>query len=178
MFVFQLYLFTKSEYVDRRKVAEAVKLPPEEVKEILCSVACLQSNKKWSLLIPPDPDFDAKYPDIVQRQNLFWEARQKQFNDMLCGEQITLKRQRKKSQRDSCSSDGGMPSPKIRTNSISSNHLQLHKDSSAGSDNESGSDLKKNHKKNAAPGGSCGKKSKHSPSALSSFNFSDNHRVS
>lgn len=175
--MFQLYLFTKSDYVDRRKVAEAVKLPPEEVKEILSSVACLQPNKKWSLFISPDPEFDAKYPDIVQRQNHFWEARQKQFNEMLSGEQITLKRQRKKSQRDSCSSDGGMPSPKIRTNSIS-NHLQLHKDSSASSDNESGSDLKKNHKKNAVSGSNCGKKSKHSPSGLSSFNFSDNHRVS
>ncbi|XP_077285574.1 RNA polymerase III subunit E [Arctopsyche grandis] len=172
-----LYLFTKSQYVDRRKVAAAVKLPSEEVKEILSSVARFQPEKGWELFIPPDPDFDAKYPDVVQRQTHFWDARQKLFNEMLSGEQVTLKRQRKKSQRDSCSSDGGMPSPKVRHNSVT-NHSQVHRDS-VGSDNESGGDSKKiNRNKNPLSGGSCGKRTKHSPGGLNSFNFSDNHRVS
>lgn len=173
----QLYLFTKSQYVDRRKVAAAVKLPSEEVKEILSSVARFQPEKGWELFIPPDPDFDTKYPDVVQRQTHFWDARQKLFNEMLSGEQVTLKRQRKKSQRDSCSSDGGMPSPKVRHNSVT-NHSQVHRDS-VGSDNESGGDSKKiNRNKNPISGGSCGKRTKHSPGGLNSFNFSDNHRVS
>ncbi|XP_038211867.1 DNA-directed RNA polymerase III subunit RPC5 [Zerene cesonia] len=112
-----LYLFTQHSYVDRRKITAAVRLPPEEVLAILQSVAKLNPNTGWELLLPPDVAFEAKYPDIVQRQNLYWEARQRQFNEMLMGECIP-KRQRKKSQRDSISSDT-MLSPKPRCNSVS-----------------------------------------------------------
>lgn len=111
-----------------------MKLPPEEVKEILSSVSTYQPDKGWELFIPPDPDFENKYPDVEQRQAHFWDARQRQFNEMLSGEQVNVKRQRKKSTRDSFSSDGGMPSPRLRNNSVS-NHSQ-------NSDNESGGDLK------------------------------------
>ncbi|CAH0723205.1 unnamed protein product, partial [Brenthis ino] len=112
-----LYLFTQHSYVDRRKITAAVRLPPEEVLEILESVAKFNPSHGWELLLPPDTAFEAKYPDVIQRQNLYWEARQRQFNEMLIGESVP-KRQRKKSQRDSISSDT-MLSPKPRHNSVS-----------------------------------------------------------
>ncbi|XP_023949070.2 DNA-directed RNA polymerase III subunit RPC5 [Bicyclus anynana] len=112
-----LYLFTQHSYVDRRKIAAAVRLPPQEVLEILRSVAKYNPKTGWELLLPPDTSFEAKYPDLVQRQNHYWEARQRQFNEMLIGENAP-KRQRKKSQRDSVSSDT-MMSPKLRHNSVS-----------------------------------------------------------
>ncbi|KAI5652060.1 sin-like protein conserved region domain-containing protein [Phthorimaea operculella] len=112
-----LYLFTQHPYIDRRKVAAAVRLPPLEVLEIIRSVAKFNPRCGWELLLPPDTAFEQKYPEIVQRQNLYWEARQRIFNDMLIGENVP-KRQRKKSQRDSISSDS-MMSPKPRCNSVS-----------------------------------------------------------
>ncbi|CAF4823670.1 unnamed protein product [Pieris macdunnoughi] len=112
-----LYLFTQHPYVDRRKITAAVRLPASDVLGILQSVAKLNPNTGWELLLPPDLAFEAKYPEIIQRQNLYWEARQRQFNEMLMGECVP-KRQRKKSQRDSISSDT-MLSPKPRCNSVS-----------------------------------------------------------
>ncbi|CAG9786012.1 unnamed protein product [Diatraea saccharalis] len=112
-----LYLFTQHPYIDRRKVAAAVRLPPADVLEIIRSVAKFNPKTGWELLIPPDVAFETKYPDVIQRQNLYWEARQRQFNEMLMGENMP-KRQRKKSQRESVSSDT-MMSPKPRCNSVS-----------------------------------------------------------
>ncbi|XP_053607153.1 DNA-directed RNA polymerase III subunit RPC5 [Plodia interpunctella] len=126
-----LYLFTQHPYVDRRKVAAAVRLPPQEVTEILTSVAKYNPPSGWELLLPPDLAFEAKYPDVMQRQNLYWEARQRLFNEMLIGENIP-KRQRKKSQRESISSDT-MMSPKPRCNSVSEDDsgVKRHKNKSA-----------------------------------------------
>ncbi|XP_049869429.1 DNA-directed RNA polymerase III subunit RPC5 [Pectinophora gossypiella] len=112
-----LYLFTQHPYVDRRKVAAAVRLPPLEVLEIIRSVAKFNPRNGWELIVPPDIGFETKYPEVLQRQNLYWEARQRLFNDMLIGENVP-KRQRKKSQRDSIGSDTLM-SPKPRCNSVS-----------------------------------------------------------
>ncbi|VVC90066.1 unnamed protein product [Leptidea sinapis] len=112
-----LYLFTQHAYVDRRKITASVRLPPDVVLEILKPIAKLNPNTGWELLIPPDVSFEAKYPEIVHRQNLYWEARQRQFNEALM-EEFVPKRQRKKSQRDSFSSDT-MMSPKQRCNSFS-----------------------------------------------------------
>ncbi|XP_059048599.1 DNA-directed RNA polymerase III subunit RPC5 [Achroia grisella] len=127
-----LYLFTQHTYIDRRKVAAAVRLPPEDVLEIISSVAKYNpQHHGWELLIPPDVAFETKYPDVMQRQNLYWEARQRSFNEMLIGENVP-KRQRKKSQRESVSSDT-MMSPKPRCNSVSEedSDRKRHKNKSA-----------------------------------------------
>lgn len=119
-----LYLFTQHPYVDRRKFAAAVRLPPFEVLHIIQSVAKFNSKMScWELIIPPDVAFEAKYPDVIQRQNLAWEAKQRQFNEMLMGENVP-KRQRKKSQRESTSSDT-MMSPKARHTSVSEEDCEV-----------------------------------------------------
>lgn len=94
--IFQLYLFTQNQYVERRKVSTVIKLPAEEVKEIFTGISRLRTNKGWELLLTTDNNFIDKYPDVVQRQQLFWEAKQKQFNDLL-KDSKTLNRQRRKS---------------------------------------------------------------------------------
>jgi DNA-directed RNA polymerase III subunit RPC5 len=112
-------------------VAAAVRLPPQDVLEIIRTVAKYNPSTGWELLIPPDVAFENKYPDVIQRQNLYWEARQRQFNEMLIGENVP-KRQRKKSQRESVSSDT-MMSPKPRCNSVSEedSERKRHKNKSA-----------------------------------------------
>ncbi|CAH2106149.1 unnamed protein product [Euphydryas editha] len=126
-----LYLLTHHSFVDRRKIAASVRLPSEDVLTVLRSVAKFKPNFGWELLIPPDTAFEAKYPDVVEKQNLYWEARQRQFTDMLIGE--PMKRQRKKSQRDSIGSDT-MMSPKARKNSVSEedSDKRRHKKSATG----------------------------------------------
>lgn len=126
-----MYLFTQHSYIDRRKVAAAVRLPPEVVLDIIRSVAKFNPKTGWELILPPDVAFEAKYPDVMQRQNLNWEARQRLFNEMMIGESVP-KRQRKKSQRDSVSSDT-MMSPKPRNNSVSEedSDRKRHKNKSA-----------------------------------------------
>lgn len=126
-----MYLFTQNTYIDRRKVTAAVRLPPLDVLEIIRSVAKYNPRYGWELLIPPDVEFERKYPDVIQRQNLAWEAKQRQFTETLMGENVP-KRQRKKSQRDSVSSDT-MLSPKPRCNSVSEedSERKRHKNKSA-----------------------------------------------
>lgn len=92
-----LYLFTQNQYVERRKVSSVIKLPAEEVKEIFTGISRLRTNKGWELLLPTDNNFIDKYPDVVQRQQLFWEAKQKQFNEFLKDNKVTNQRQRRKS---------------------------------------------------------------------------------
>lgn len=74
-----------------------IKLPAEEVKEIFTGISRLRTNKGWELLLPTDNNFIEKYPDVVQRQQLFWEAKQKQFNEFLKDNNKTPNRQRRKS---------------------------------------------------------------------------------
>ncbi|KAL4708702.1 hypothetical protein ACJJTC_017381 [Scirpophaga incertulas] len=126
-----LYLFTQHPYVDRRKVAAVVRLPPPEVLDIISSIAKYNSRTGWELLLPPDIAFENKYADVVNRQNMYWEARQRLFNEMLLSESPP-KRQRKKSQRDSVSSETIM-SPKTRCNSVTEDESdkKKHKNKSA-----------------------------------------------
>lgn len=125
--MFQLYLFTQHTYVDRRKVTAAVRLPANDVLDILRSVAKFTPHMGWELLLPPDTAFEVKYSDIVLRQNTYWEARQRQFNETLLGENLN-KRQRKKSQRDSICD---VNSPKPRCNSVSEDDSERKRKKSA-----------------------------------------------
>lgn len=95
--MFQLYLFTQKQYVDRRKVSSVINLPTEEVKEIFTGIAKLRYKTGWELLLPADHAFIEKYPDVMQRQQLFWEAKQKQFNDLVSDSLKQSPRQRRKS---------------------------------------------------------------------------------
>lgn len=78
-------------------MSSVIKLPAEEVKEIFTGISRLRTNKGWELLLPTDNNFIEKYPDVVQRQQLFWEAKQKQFNEFLKDNNKTPNRQRRKS---------------------------------------------------------------------------------
>jgi DNA-directed RNA polymerase III subunit RPC5 len=95
---YTLFQFTKQEFLSRKKIATYTELPIEEVKEILMSVARLRLNKGWEMLLPPDQSFENKYPEIVQRQEMYWKAKEEKFNEM--EEEKQPKRIRKRSVRD------------------------------------------------------------------------------
>ncbi|PNF16672.1 hypothetical protein B7P43_G05410 [Cryptotermes secundus] len=115
-----LYLFTQNRYVDRLRVSGVIKLPSEEIREILDQISRLRVNKGWELRLPFDKDFVSRYPEVVQRQQMWWEAKQKQLTEALregsTGSSSPGK-SRRKSNRDSSVSDNevsgdGRPSPK------------------------------------------------------------------
>uniref|UniRef100_A0A023GC66 Putative rna polymerase c iii 37 kDa subunit n=1 Tax=Amblyomma triste TaxID=251400 RepID=A0A023GC66_AMBTT len=72
---FLLYLYTQSRHVNQVKFAETVRLFPADVKVLLQEIAKLTPNG-WEFLLPFDRDFISKYPDVVQRQQMLWDAKQ------------------------------------------------------------------------------------------------------
>ncbi|XP_030749285.1 DNA-directed RNA polymerase III subunit RPC5-like [Sitophilus oryzae] len=107
-----LYLFTKHQYVERKKVSSLLKIPSEEVKEIFAGISKLRThNKGWELSLPPDHDFINRHSDLAQRQNLYWEHRYHQLSLFL----NQPSRQRRKSKSTSESDGGG----KTRLSSVS-----------------------------------------------------------
>lgn len=93
-----LYKFSTQEFLYRRKVIMSTQLPYEEVFEILQSVARLNTEKKWEILLPPDNIFESKYSELVQRQKMVWRARENYFNEM--DYEKSPKRVRKRSVRE------------------------------------------------------------------------------
>ncbi|KAF5282469.1 hypothetical protein FQR65_LT14277 [Abscondita terminalis] len=76
-----LILFTKNQYVERRKVSSVIKIPSEEIKEIFVGISKLRNNKGWELTLPVNMEFVNKYPDVVQKQSTLWESREQQLSD-------------------------------------------------------------------------------------------------
>ncbi|KAF5282470.1 hypothetical protein FQR65_LT14278 [Abscondita terminalis] len=78
---FNYFLFTKNQYVERRKVSSVIKIPSEEIKEIFVGISKLRNNKGWELTLPVNMEFVNKYPDVVQKQSTLWESREQQLSD-------------------------------------------------------------------------------------------------
>lgn len=93
-----IYKFSKQEFLDRRQVIQATQLPPEEALEALQSVAKLNTEKKWQLILPPDKTFITRYSEHVQRQEMLWQATERTFNEM--DFEKSPKRVRKRSVRE------------------------------------------------------------------------------
>lgn len=72
---FLMYLFTQSRHVSQTKFADTVKLPREDVKTLLSEMA-KPTPEGWEFLLPCDIDFITKFPEVVQRQQMLWDAKQ------------------------------------------------------------------------------------------------------
>lgn len=81
--------------MDRRKVSSLIKIPAEELKEILTGISKLRHNKGWELTLNPDMDFILKHNDVVQRQTVFWEQISKQLSEFLSDTKDKTKQRRK-----------------------------------------------------------------------------------
>ncbi|XP_063240681.1 DNA-directed RNA polymerase III subunit RPC5 [Bacillus rossius redtenbacheri] len=104
-----LHQLDQHQFVDRRQVAAEVRLPFEEVKELLSQVARLRPGRGWELLLPLDDDFLSRHPEVAERQRLWWEAKRGQADGGLReGPPRPPGRPRRQSNRDSSvgSSDG------------------------------------------------------------------------
>ncbi|XP_055625347.1 DNA-directed RNA polymerase III subunit RPC5 [Toxorhynchites rutilus septentrionalis] len=93
-----LYRYTQCDTLERHQLALITQLPTEEIHEILNSVAKLNSDRSWSLLLPPNEDFSTNELEISDRQNAFWAAQADNFNDM---EKCTKRSPKKSTRSDS-----------------------------------------------------------------------------
>lgn len=89
------------DYVNRQKVIINTQLPPDEVKEILLTVATLDASKnKWQLLQSPDLQFEKNNQELKQRQDVYWRAKELKFQEMEMEQKSQSKRSRKRSIRE------------------------------------------------------------------------------
>ncbi|XP_033214367.1 DNA-directed RNA polymerase III subunit RPC5 [Belonocnema kinseyi] len=121
---FILLKFTENEYILRKVISSEVKLPSEELTEILSHLAKHQAKKGWQLFRTPDIEFCRRFPDIAERQKLLWEAKRKHLQETM--QVHAPQRQRRKSNRDSvCSENEEKPTGRgkksLRDSSISDN---------------------------------------------------------
>ncbi|KAF7994188.1 hypothetical protein HCN44_011457 [Aphidius gifuensis] len=97
--------FADYEYIDRRSISSVVRLRPEEITEIITNLAKSQPKKGLQLILKPDTEFEKKYPDIAQRQELFWEAKRQYLRGKYGAQNLPPKRSRRRSNRESIGSE-------------------------------------------------------------------------
>lgn len=78
----QLYKLSRNEPLDRPRIATITHIPPDEVKEIMLTVAAHDKRTGWRLLLPADPQFEQKYSRHKERQDLYWRAKEPKFSEM------------------------------------------------------------------------------------------------
>ncbi|XP_076764759.1 DNA-directed RNA polymerase III subunit RPC5-like [Xylocopa sonorina] len=121
-----LLAFTEHEYLDRKTVSSVIKLPPDEIKEIFTNLAVHEPKKGWHLIIPSTKEFTERYPEITQRQEMFWEAKRKHLREAMEAQNQIPQRQRRKSNRESVGSENeernvGRGRKTLRDSSMSDN---------------------------------------------------------
>ncbi|XP_043265801.1 DNA-directed RNA polymerase III subunit RPC5 [Colletes gigas] len=121
-----LLSFTEHEFLDRKTISTVVKLPADEIKEIFTNLAIRKPKKGWQLIIPPTKEFIERYPEIAQRQEMFWEAKRKFLREAMEVQSQIPQRQRRKSNRESIGSENeeknvGRGRKTLRDSSMSDN---------------------------------------------------------
>uniref|UniRef100_A0A182WJZ8 DNA-directed RNA polymerase III subunit RPC5 n=1 Tax=Anopheles minimus TaxID=112268 RepID=A0A182WJZ8_9DIPT len=99
-----MFRFTKCDKLERHQLVAVTQLPAEEIREILSTIAKLNTaDRTWSMLLPPNEGFQCvDEQEISDRQGAFWTARSDKFNEMERNSSAsTSKRVRKRSTRDS-----------------------------------------------------------------------------
>lgn len=90
-----MWRFTQSRYVVRKDIASVIKLPAEDVKDVLEQMARLKVSKGWEFLLPPDTDFLHRQPEVAQRQAMLWDAKFTQLTSTLRISQADMERKAK-----------------------------------------------------------------------------------
>ena len=69
-----MWHFTQNRYLMRKDIAAVIKMPTEDVKDILEQMARPKVNRGWEFLFEYDAEFVSRHPEIVQRQSMIWDA--------------------------------------------------------------------------------------------------------
>ena len=74
---YMLYLFRRQGSIERKSFADKVKLPHDQTKALLSTVAILHSDRRWRWKLKRDEEFLAHYADFVARFEDITESRLK-----------------------------------------------------------------------------------------------------
>ncbi|KAL5237487.1 hypothetical protein ACI65C_004897 [Semiaphis heraclei] len=81
-----IYLLDSGQIVNRKNIGKMFNAPPEEVKDVLTSVAVLDQTKTWKLLVTDNDGFLEtldNYNEICKEQSDWWKTRIRQINTWL-----------------------------------------------------------------------------------------------
>ncbi|XP_029649513.2 DNA-directed RNA polymerase III subunit RPC5 [Octopus sinensis] len=70
-----MWKFLHTRYVTRKEISSVIKLPAEDVKDILEQMSRVRVSHGWEFLFDYDKEFCSRYPEIIQRQKVLWEAK-------------------------------------------------------------------------------------------------------
>lgn len=93
-----LYQFYRNENIDRKKISTITQIPSDEVKELLLTIATWNKANGWHLVHSPSIEFDIRNPELKQRQDVFWRAKDELFQELEL-EAKSPRRKRKTSQK-------------------------------------------------------------------------------
>ncbi|XP_060846618.1 DNA-directed RNA polymerase III subunit RPC5-like [Rhopalosiphum padi] len=83
---YMIHLLDSNQIVNRKNIGKMFNAPPEEVKDALTSVAVLDENKTWKLLVTDNDGFletVENFNEIYKEQSDWWATRVKQINTWL-----------------------------------------------------------------------------------------------
>ena len=78
-----MWHFTQNRFLVRKDIAAVIKMPTEDVKDILEQMARPKVNRGWEFLFDFDTEFVSRHPEIVQRQSMLWDALFQQMSKVL-----------------------------------------------------------------------------------------------
>lgn len=77
-----LYQFYRNEFIDRKKISTVTQIPADEVEEVLLTISKWDGKNGWQLLQSPNQRFEQKYPELKQRQDVFWRSKEELFMEL------------------------------------------------------------------------------------------------
>ena len=109
-----MWRFTQNRIVIRKDISTVVKVPAEEVKEILEQMARLKINKGWEFTFDNDQEFLNRHPEVVQRQQMLWDAKFQQLSKTLKISKADMDRKAKSDELAAASCSSSPEKPKRR----------------------------------------------------------------
>ncbi|GAB6021690.1 DNA-directed RNA polymerase III subunit RPC5 [Chamberlinius hualienensis] len=70
-----LWHYTQSVCISRSSIDSVIKIPNDDLVDILKSISNYEANKGWILAFTVDEMFEKQYPEVMQRQKLLWDAK-------------------------------------------------------------------------------------------------------
>lgn len=110
---FILWKFMQSRDVLKKDLAQAMKISPDQLKNVLLTVARSKGvTRHWEFLMETDKDFIDSYPETVQKQQRQWVAKQQELQKIF---NIDLTGNQKRRRQSSTRIDDDTKTPKVRS---------------------------------------------------------------
>lgn len=117
---------TEQQFLNRKTILSGIKLTSEEINQLFSELLTYESKKGWRLKEPFDSNFCNSYRDIVDRQKILWQAKREHLLETMEAQNQPPQRQRRKSNRESQSSENeernvGRGRKSVKESSLSDN---------------------------------------------------------